>query len=681
MPRSHGGSHGGQGTVGGWLTLLALAVSPAVSRPSPGAPSAPTAAEVLDGTRILYNNDGENLMSVTSSYHSKGAPINATTIRGTVRDVAGVADVDMICPFHNVPWWNSTLEPPSEHRDWYDRTFNFSWDPAGGSQLDYVLRGGDFVGVFLDESVKQGQKPFVTIRLNDGQMCAHKPTPDDDPSGVSNDHQFDRLSRWWWDHRSDPSYILGLQEDPPVAFRPCCWQDDPATKKPACSCPNAGCEMSWTNSPSRQRIIRLVGELAAMYVPRGLRGIELDFQRGLDYFPQSTPLGTRRGIMRAFLRDIRARMDAASPSQPLALGLRVTPSWGTLRLQGLDELGGLVMPLGAGGDGVTYLNWGTFFWAYQPFDSELASLAAATPPGTPFFYEVTSWTGEGPADPAKGGCRPPKVRITKEELWTTALLARAYGARGISAFNFVYTRPFFDEPCEYSENEPYSEPLFADLNRTRNASFLACCADQFYRLEPTRDPVHGQMGGNGIALNGTAAVHLRLVAVPPAQGWQHTGRLRLRTQGRRPAGAHLTVQLNGRALVATPNVTSLFPEGPQAAKAHFAPDLWAAWEVPAAAVRNGNNTVEVQLAVSQPGQANDRGVCGKTCPPSGPTTCGGDCAHCVQSPPPGAVYFCSPPAAHKPATDGNGTTLVYLDLALPVATAPHQAPLPPVSLV
>ena len=38
------------------------------------------------------------------------------------------------------------------------------------------------------------------------------------------------------------------------------------------------------------------------------------------------------------------------------------------------------------------------------------------------------------------------MRVTKEELHTTALIARAYGASGLSAFNFVYTRPYFDLP-------------------------------------------------------------------------------------------------------------------------------------------------------------------------------------------------------------------------------------------
>ena len=39
-----------------------------------------------------------------------------------------------------------------------------------------------------------------------------------------------------------------------------------------------------------------------------------------------------------------------------------------------------------------------------------------------------------------------QIRVTKEELYTTALIAHAYGGSGLSAFNFIYTRPYFDLP-------------------------------------------------------------------------------------------------------------------------------------------------------------------------------------------------------------------------------------------
>eukprot|EP01046_Picozoa_sp_COSAG06_P029202 COSAG06_NODE_2691_length_6430_cov_2.427648_10_plen_416_part_00 len=372
-----------------------------------------TGAAVMDGVKLLYNNDGENLWAVDSSgahagaYHPHtGYAIDTATIRGSARDVAAIADVDMICPFHNVPWWQSKLEPPAAHRAWYDKTFGFPWG-AGGSQLDYVLKGGDFVGEFADECRSTSQTPFVTIRLNDGQMCQHPPTPDNCSSGVNNDHQFDRLSRFWWEHKDNASLILGLQQTPPEGFKPCCWLPH---DKGGCRCTNAACEFSWAGSPlARDRIANLIGELAELYVARGVHGISLDFERGLDYFAKSVPMSERRSIMKGFVQGIRARIDKATaaarvewsrgnqsaavaagrvePPAEVALGVRLTPSWGQLREQGLDDLRSLVTPLSKGGEGVTYINFGVFFWAFQPFDSEIASLAAALPNGT-LWYDV-----------------------------------------------------------------------------------------------------------------------------------------------------------------------------------------------------------------------------------------------------------------------------------------------------
>ena len=118
--------------------------------------------------------------------------------------------------------------------------------------------------------------------------------------------------------------------------------------------------------------------------------------------------------MKDFLRGIRARIDNATiaarnlwaachshldqtstcgvePPVEVALGVRLTPRWGQLQEQGLDDLQSLVTPLSRGGEGITYLNFGVFFWAFQPFDSEISSLAAAIPAGTKWYYEVTSW--------------------------------------------------------------------------------------------------------------------------------------------------------------------------------------------------------------------------------------------------------------------------------------------------
>ena len=227
-------------------------------------------------------------------------------------------------------------------------------------------------------------------------------------------------------------------------------------------------------------------------------------------------------------------------------------------------------------------------FAYQPFDSDLASLATATPPGTPWYYEISSWIG---TTRATANCSSPaKVRVTQEELWTTSLIARSYGARGLSAFNFVYTRPYFDLACEFALNEPYSEPLFAALNRTKDVDFLACCADQLYRLGTKGQGSGHQIPAHGLSLAAAPAKTLRIVAVPPTGGWQKLGRLRL--LGNMPVSEDkLSISLNGHVLAPTTNVSSQYSEGVQATMGLWPPSMWAAFDVPAAIMVAGNNSI------------------------------------------------------------------------------------------
>jgi len=323
------------------------------------------------------------------------------------------------------------------------------------------------------------------------------------------------------------------------------------------------------------------------------RGISLDFERGLDYFPASTPPAARARIMTSFVRQIRAALDATGVQ--MALGLRLQPTWATLRSQGLGDLAGLVAPVSEGGCGVTYFNWGIYFYTFMPFDSEIASLVAATPAGTPFYFEVSSWTGVGPTNAACS--HEAKVRITKEELWTTALIAKEYGARGLSAFNFVYTREFYDFPCEYEENKPYSEPLFRELGMTKNVTFISRCADQFYRLQ-------GGANGGGAAgripatvtLGQRSEAALRVVMVPPYQGYQHPGQLRLLTSAAVPAALRLVVTLNGQPLERSANSTPLYDPGVQPTGGAFPADRWSAWTVPPSLPARWNNSFAVTLA-------------------------------------------------------------------------------------
>jgi hypothetical protein len=183
-----------------------------------------------------------------------------------------------------------------------------------------------------------------------------------------------------------------------------------------------------------------------------------------------------------------------------------------------------------------------------------------------------------------------QVRITKEELWTTALLARSYGAQGISAFNFIYTRKYYDLPCEFKINQPYSEPLFAELGMTKNATFLTCCADQYYRLD-----------GGWTASVDPATVQVSMVR--PDGGWKCSGRLRLLGSAALPTSVQVEVTLNGHVLEPTTNSTPFYDEGVQPSGGAFPADQWLAWVVPPVAVSAVNNTLTITLGQSGKGGA------------------------------------------------------------------------------
>jgi hypothetical protein len=561
-----------------------------------------TAAARLDGIRNLYNNDGENLLTVNSSYHVSMAPITDSVVRGSVRDTRGAVDANLIIPFHGVPWWNSSIEPPTAHRDWYDKTFGFAYDPNGGSQLDYIMRGGDLVGTFADEAIKEGQKPLISISMNDAQMCNCPPRPNGYKSMAANDHTFSYVSRTFYEHRFDKEAMLGYGEEPPTPWRPCCWELGNLSCANSFGCNEKACEFSWLSPVMPQRLVRLIGELSTMYGGK-IAGIELCVRCAGDYFPLKTAQAVRRKVMTAFVRQVRLAMDAAMEGlglPQLALGLQLSPDWGNLRAVGLDDLATVVAPTVAGGAGVTYLNWAAASRSVYPFDCDLASLAAATPPGTPWFFNIQSWTANGPGTPLPGypyGCDV-KIRVTKEELWTTALVARAYGARGLAAFNFIYTRYYSDGGCELAAGVPYSEPLFAAYGQTRNDTFIST-ADQYYRLSSNLNPVPGQLGHNGAALypsKNDFGLKLVVFMVPPAGGWRQQGRLRLRTK--LPLGSsaeRLYVAINGHSLTSSANASSIFPTGVQAVLARYADELWHAWELPVACLRPGNNSVQIAL--------------------------------------------------------------------------------------
>ena len=167
---------------------------------------------------------------------------------------------------------------------------------------------------------------------------------------------------------------------------------------------------------------------------------------------------------------------------------------------------------------------------------------------------------------------------------------------GLSAFNFVYTRPYFDVPCQFELNQPYAEPLWDALNQTKDIAFVQR-ADQLYRI--------GHMSGMQQRIQAPRADPTFTLAfvrpTSPAQ-WARTGRLRVLVVGAadRDANGSLLVNvsaaLNGVELRPTKNVSSQYNEGTQATLALWPTESWRAFDVPSAIAKDGNNSIQFKVS-------------------------------------------------------------------------------------
>ena len=157
-------------------------------------------------------------------------------------------------------------------------------------------------------------------------------------------------------------------------------------------------------------------------------------------------------------------------------------------------------------------------------------------------------------------------------------------------------------PCQFTLNQPYSEPLWEALNKTKDIPFVQR-ANQLYRI--------GHMSGmQQRAQISSPNPTFRLVFVRPAAParWEVTGRLRVLVAGASDRDVdglpvvNVSAALNGVQLHPTNNVSSQYYEGIQASLALWPADSWRAFDVPSAIAVEGNNTVQFNISGGQAGE-------------------------------------------------------------------------------
>lgn len=492
--------------------------------------------------RVLYSNDLTNVVSCISPWHKPKQAFSNRLIEASIEEVAGKVDVHLFQPGLGwIPWWKSKIYPAEEHYRWFmERTGTTKLDSFG----KYMLDGGDVMKPFLAACRKTGQAAFVSLRMNDAHHLEN--FNEKNLTAVS-------ASRFYVDH---PEYRLG-----------------PDPKRPEQHV------LNWAFPEVRAHKLAFVRELCENY---DIDGFEMDFMRFFALFQvDKTPLEQRREIMTGFFRQVREILDRTSPP-----GRR---RWLCARvpclLPGLDALGLDLAQLAKAG--LDMVNVSASYFTTQNTDFAAIRRLTAQPA---MYLELCHTTWNGPKL-STGYDSFPFRRATPEQLETTAHLAYARGADGISLFNYVYYREHGGPG-----RGAFSEPPFEVLKGLGDRAYLAKRPQHFFLSQGWNNPfVRPSPLPHKVAAKHNLKFDLDLA--PPAGGWQKDGRLRLQMDKNFPDSAW-TAKLNGTPLKPTPDVTEPFPT--TSTTMLGTPEEHRAWQVPAALVKDGPNHLELTYTQGQP---------------------------------------------------------------------------------
>ena len=448
-----------------------------------------------------------------------------------------------------VPLWPSKVVPIAEHLAYLKRAGR----PSRDSLETYVAQGGDVIRVFLDECHARNLVPFISMRMND---MHHIMRGNSEPDPAKREAAMAEF-QFFADH---PEWRLGD------------------------SYPSKGSRavLDWANKPVRDHRIAILREVCENY---DIDGLELDFMRAYVYFnPKRTPLAERRAIMTDFVRQVRQLLDrTARGGKHRWLCVRI-PGYGV----SYDEAG---IDLAAFcHSGVEMVNVSGHYFTDQQL--EIAMIRRQVPPHVAIYAEMQFVTaiGTAPVSAVPGGMqRAVNRRTTDAQFYTTAALAYARGADGVSAFNFQYYRG------TYSKNDVDGkslEPPFGIFAHLADRKWLAAQPQNFF-LGYQWDTPHRP--GRPFYLHPAKVGQPQTLTydlVAPAGGWR--GPARLRIQARNSLGdSQWKAAFNGVELAPSDNVAE-FPPAPYDT-AIGKPEDYRAWTIPVELLQEGANRVDVTL--------------------------------------------------------------------------------------
>ena len=496
--------------------------------------------------RVLFNNDTTNILSCQSPYHHgstatiyKDAPGEKFTddmVRASVDEAAvqGMDAMALMTGLGRVPWWPSKIDPMAEHEAWFQAHYgvkpHFVID-------DYLLAGGDYIKVFVDECHRKGISALIAFRLNDAHGLVHA-------DGGAEPRDAQCVSRFYVEH---PGFRL---EPKPVSY-------------------GMGVH-NWLIPEARAYKLSFIAELAEIY---DIDGIELDFLRHSKFFPAGTPMAERVAVMAKFVGQVRAILDRTERGgRRRWLGARVGQESSGWMDTGFD-------PAAYRAAGVDYFNLSNYFNMSQ--QTSLPEVRRAVPDAAIYLEETQS-----------GGTRAFR-RSTAEMLESTARLAYRRGADGISLFNFVYYR---HDPAMDGLG-PFDEPPFAVLPTLANLPALEK-APGYYFLNPMDRAIQpGAEAAFSLDMAprpGDGEAWLRLQIVTQEEIRADNDRKGVKFVANAPRG-RWRVLLNGLELAPAGNAVGAYPY-PTTIKAGFgSAGQYLSWRVPAGAAVDGGNRVKVAL--------------------------------------------------------------------------------------
>lgn len=518
------------------------------------APSALLAACGRSGTRkppyrVIFSNDTTNILSCVSPYHKKGETWRPEMLEASVDEVAGHGvDAHFIqLASGQVPWYQSKVYPIEEHHRWWQERFKVGMDKiekSVGGVHKYLMEGGDLLRVFIARCRKTGQAPFVSLRMNDMHHVEHVNTP----GHVRGIHS---ICKFYAEH---PEFRVGPGHG--------------HTGKGEMA-------LDWGRDEVRDWMFSLIAEQARGY---DIDGFEMDFMRASVYFRlDTTTVDERRAIMLDFIKRVRAVLDENPFGRKRWLCVRI-PCYTSM----FDSMG---IDVAAWADaGVEMFNVSPHYFTVQQTD--LAKVRALVP-GAAVYQEMchSIWNGR---KVAVGYDTQLYRRATREQYQTTAHLAYANGADGVSLFNFVYYREHGS-----GDRGPFSEPPFDVLDHLGNKAWLAK-QPQHWFVAPgwqTRWASESVLLPREVAEGGPLKIRLNLA--PPTGGWRGEGRLRF--QAENSLGTSMVAaSFNGHELAITDDVSE--PFSPPYTSLLGNPDEMRAWRVPGTVLKNGAN--EIMFSIS-----------------------------------------------------------------------------------